>query len=44
MDNGETHSSFVYLIDPEGNLIATYPLLDNSDGITADLQHLIDTN
>jgi protein SCO1 len=44
MDDGETHSSFVYLIDPQGNLIATYPLLDNANGITADLQHLIDSN
>jgi protein SCO1/2 len=43
MDDGETHSSFIYLIDPQGNLIATYPLLDNSDGITADMQHLLDT-
>jgi protein SCO1/2 len=44
MDNGETHSSFLYLIDPQGNLIATYPLLDNADGITADLQNLLDQN
>ncbi len=44
MDNGETHSSFLYLIDPEGNLIATYPLLDNADGITTDLQNLLDQN
>jgi protein SCO1/2 len=44
MDNGETHSSFTYLIDPKGNLIATYPLLDNADGITADLQNLLDQN
>jgi protein SCO1/2 len=43
LDNGETHSSFVYLIDPQGNLIATYPLLDNADGITADMKHLIDS-
>ncbi len=44
MDNGETHSSYIYLIDPQGNLIATYPLLDNADGITSDLQHLIASN
>jgi len=43
MDNGETHSSFLYLIDPRGNLIATYPLLDTAEGITADLQNLLDT-
>jgi len=41
LDNGETHSSYLYLIDPQGNLIATYPLLSTSDGITSDLQHLI---
>jgi protein SCO1/2 len=43
MDNGETHSSFLYLIDPKGNLIATYPLLDTAEGITSDLQNLLDT-
>ena|SRR4030042_2121391 len=43
MDNGETHSSFVYLLDPRGNLMATYPLLDTAEGITADLQNLLDT-
>src|SRR4030042_5226272 len=41
MDDGETHSSYLYLIDPQGEMIATYPLLQNVDGITADLQHLI---
>lgn len=41
MDNGETHSSYLYLIDPHGDLIATYPLLSGVDGITADMQHLI---
>jgi protein SCO1/2 len=41
MDDGETHSSYLYLIDPQGDMIATYPLLQNVDGITADLQHLI---
>jgi protein SCO1/2 len=41
LDNGETHSSYTYLIDPQGNLIATYPLLQNSDGITADIQNLL---
>lgn len=42
MDDGETHSSFIYLINPQGDLIATYPLLDNVDGITADLKQLTD--
>jgi len=41
LDNGETHSSYTYLIDRQGNLIATYPLLQNVDGITTDLQNLI---
>jgi len=41
MDEGETHTSYVYLIDPQGNLIATYPLLENADGITVDLKHLL---
>lgn len=41
LDNGETHSSYLYLIDPQGNLIATYPLLQNADGITADVQNLL---
>lgn len=41
LDNGETHSSYLYLIDPQGNLVATYPLLATADGITSDLQHLI---
>ena len=43
LDNGETHTSYVYLIDPQGNLIATYPTLENADGITADMQHYLDT-
>jgi protein SCO1/2 len=41
LDNGETHSSYLYLINPQGDLIATYPLLQNADGITADIQNLI---
>jgi protein SCO1/2 len=41
LDNGETHSSYTYLIDQQGNLIATYPLLQNADGITADIQNLL---
>jgi protein SCO1/2 len=41
LDHGETHSSYLYLVDPQGNLIATYPLLSNSDGITADLQNFL---
>ena len=41
LDNGETHSSYLYLIDTQGNLYATYPLLQNSDDITADIKNLI---
>ena len=41
LDHGETHSSYLYLIDPQGALIATYPLLENADGITADIQNLL---
>jgi protein SCO1/2 len=41
LDNGETHSSYLYMIDPQGNLYATYPLLQNSDGITADIKNLL---
>jgi len=41
LDNGETHSSYLYLIDPQGYLIATYPLLQNADGITSDLKNLL---
>ncbi len=41
LDNGETHSSYLYLVDPQGNLIATYTLLSSVNGITADLKHLI---
>jgi protein SCO1 len=41
LDNGETHSSYLYLIDPQGNLVATYPLLQNADGLTADIRNLL---
>ncbi len=41
LDNGETHSSYLYLVDPQGNLVATYPLLQNSTDITADIQTLL---
>jgi protein SCO1/2 len=41
LDDGETHSSYLYLIDREGKLIGTYPLLSNADGITADLENLL---
>jgi protein SCO1 len=39
--NGETHSAYVYLIDNQGNLIATYPALQNSKEITADMRTIL---
>jgi protein SCO1/2 len=41
LDGGETHSSYLYLIDPTGNMTATYPLLQNVDGITSDMRTLL---
>lgn len=41
LDGGETHSSYLYMVDPQGNLMATYPLLQNSTDITSDLENLI---
>ena len=39
--NGETHSAYIYLIDNQGNLIATYPALQNSKDITADMKAIL---
>ncbi|HTX90944.1 MAG TPA: SCO family protein [Anaerolineales bacterium] len=39
-DGGETHSSYVYLIDPAGNLRLTYPYPSTPEQIAADLQLL----
>ncbi len=41
LQNGETHSAYVYLIDNQGNLIATYPALQNSKDITADMKNIL---
>jgi protein SCO1 len=41
LQNGETHSSYVYLIDNQGNLIATYPSLQNAKDITADMKTIL---
>ena len=41
LPNFETHSSFVYLIDTQGNLIATYPALQNASDITADMKSIL---
>lgn len=40
LDGGETHSSFTYLIDPNGYLRETYPYPANPDDIVADLRLL----
>jgi protein SCO1 len=40
-DGGETHSSYVYLIDPQGNLRMTYPYPSTPEEIAADLKLLI---
>jgi len=39
-DNGETHSSYVYLIDPNGDLRLTYAYPSTPEDIAADL-HLL---
>ncbi len=43
-NGGETHSSYVYLIDPNGDLRMTYPFPSTADGIASDLQQLIRKN
>lgn len=37
LDNGETHSAIVYLIDPQGDIRITYPSATTPDDIVADL-------
>ena len=39
-DGGTTHSSYTYLIDPQGDLRLTYAYPGNPDDIAADLQTL----
>jgi protein SCO1/2 len=41
MDGGETHSSRVYIVDPEGNWRLTYPSASDPKEIVADLELLI---
>jgi protein SCO1/2 len=41
LEGGETHSAYVYLIDNQGNLIATYPALQNAKDITADMKAIL---
>ncbi len=40
LEGGETHSSFVYLIDPQGNWRLTYPTPGTPDDIVSDLRLL----
>ena len=40
LDGGETHSTFVYLVDPAGNLRLTYASPTSPDDILADLRLL----
>ena len=40
MDNGETHSTRVYLIDPDGKLKLTYPSVNKAEDVLADLSIL----
>jgi protein SCO1 len=44
LDNGETHSTFVYLIDPEGKLRLTYPFNTQVGDYIADLNLLFKGN
>ena len=44
LDNGETHSTFVYLIDPEGKLRLTYPFDTRVEDYIADLKLLFKGN
>lgn len=39
--SGETHSSYVYVVDPQGNLIGTYPSLQNANDITQDMRAIL---
>ena len=43
-DGGETHSSFIYLIDPGGNLLMTYPYPSTPEEIVSDLKLLLRKN
>ncbi len=44
LDGGETHSSFIYLIDPQGNLRMTYPYPTPPEDIASDLRLLLQKN
>jgi protein SCO1/2 len=40
LDNGETHSTRVYLVDPDGKIKLTYPSANSAEDIIADLNLL----
>ena len=44
LDGGETHSDYIYLIDPQGNLRLTYSYPGIAEDIAADLKLLIRKN
>jgi protein SCO1 len=44
LDGGDTHSSYTYLIDPNGNLRLTYPYPSTPEEISADLKLLFKKN
>ncbi len=44
LDNGESHSTFVYLIDPDGKLRLTYPVDTSVEDYLADLKLLFKGN
>ena len=44
LDGGETHSNYIYLVDPQGDLRLTYAYPGNPDDIAADLQRLLGKN
>ena len=40
-DGGETHSDYIYLVDPSGNLLMTYSQPITAEQISADLKQLL---
>ncbi len=44
LDNGTTHSTRVYVVDPTGNIPLTYPSATNPENIAADLRLLFKEN
>lgn len=44
LDGGETHSTIVYVIDPQGDLRLTYASVNDPAPLTSDLFHLMQGN